>query len=348
MLIDKRYIVKRGENIDVVLGKLNKLPNEKILFVIDSKDKLFGSISDGDIRRALLNKKSINLKVEDVCQKKPKFLTEKKINFQKMISFKKEGIKVIPVLDDKSVIKRIINFNILKSYIPVDAVIMAGGRGKRLSPITDKTPKSMLPLGDKPIMRHYVDKLKNYGIGNFWFCINYLGEQIQEYVKDGEGKINFNYINEKKSLGTIGAVSQIKNFCNDHILISNSDLLTNLNFEEFYLDFLNNGNDMSVVTIPYEVKIPYGILECNKNKIKNIVEKPSYTYFSNAGIYLIKKQLLNQIKAETFLNATDLIKILIENGNNVSSYPFNGYWLDIGNPQDYKKAKNDFKNKIIR
>ena len=187
MLIDKRYIVKRGENIDVVLGKLNKLPNEKILFVIDSKDKLFGSISDGDIRRALLNKKSINLKVEDVCQKKPKFLTEKD-QLQKMISFKKEGIKVIPVIDDKSVIKRIINFNILKSYIPVDAVIMAGGRGKRLSPITDKTPKSMLPLGDKPIMRHYVDKLKNYGIGNFWFCINYLGEQIQEYFKDGEGK----------------------------------------------------------------------------------------------------------------------------------------------------------------
>ena len=139
MLIDKRYIVKRGENIDVVLGKLNKLPNEKILFVIDSKDKLFGSISDGDIRRALLNKKSINLKVEDVCQKKPKFLTEKKINFQKMISFKKEGIKVIPVIDDKSVIKRIINFNILKSYIPVDAVIMAGGRGMRLSAITVKT-----------------------------------------------------------------------------------------------------------------------------------------------------------------------------------------------------------------
>ena len=133
----------------------------------------------------------------------------------------------------------------------------------------------------------------------------------------------------KKSLGTIGAVSQIKNFCNDHILISNSDLLTNLNFEEFYLDFLNNGNDMSVVTIPYEVKIPYGILECNKNKIKNIVEKPSYTYFSNAGIYLIKKQLLNQIKAETFLNATDLIKILIENGNNVSSYPFIDLLVDI-------------------
>ena len=179
MVIDKLYIVKKGENIDVALGKLNKLPDEKILFVIDSKAKLFGSISDGDIRRALINKKSIDLKVEDVCQRKPKFLTEKQIDFQKMISFKKEGIKVIPVLDDKSFIKRIINFNILKSYIPVDAVIMAGGRGKRLSPITDKTPKSMLLLGDKPIMRHYVDKLKNYGIGNFWFCINYLGEQIQ-------------------------------------------------------------------------------------------------------------------------------------------------------------------------
>ena len=343
-----QFIVKKDDKIEVALIKLNKLRDEKILFVIDSEERLFGSISDGDVRRALLKKKSIELKVEEICQENPKFLIEKRIDFQKIVSFKKDGILVIPILDENRLIKRIINFNNLKSYLPGDAVLMAGGRGKRLSPITDKTPKSMLPVGDKPIMRHYVDRLKNYGIENFWFCVNYLSEQIKEHFGYGENGVRFNYVNEKKSLGTIGAVSEIKNFCNDHILISNSDLVTNLNFEDFYFDFLENRSDMSVVTIPYEVKIPYGILESKKNKIKNIIEKPSYTYFSNAGIYLIKKQLLSQLKHGSFLNATDLIKILIKNNNNVSSYPFTGYWMDIGNPQDYKKAKYDVKNKIIR
>ena len=343
------YIVKKGEKIEIALRKLNALPNEKILFVIDENKKLYGSISDGDIRRSLIRKKSIKLNVEDICQRKPKFIIYDDREFLNLLSFRKNGLKIIPIIDkDNKTIKKIINFNQFKSFLPIEVVIMAGGKGKRLGEITKKIPKPLLPIGGKPIMEHQIERLQSYGIEKFWFCINYLGEMIKDYFKKGPEGVSFNYIKEKKSLGTIGGISQIKEFDKEDIMISNSDLITNLNYEDFYLNFLSNKADMSVVTIPYDIKIPYGVLECKNNSVLNIIEKPTYTHFSNAGIYLIKKKFLKEIKKETFFNATDLIKLLVEKNKKVISYPFNGYWLDIGNPDDYNRAVNDYNNSKIK
>ena len=197
-------------------------------------------------------------------------------------------------------IKRIINFNQLNSFLPIEVVIMAGGKGKRLGELTKKIPKPLLPIGGKPIMEHQIERLRSYGIEKFWFCINYLGEMIKEHFKKGSEDVSFNYIKEKKSLGTIGGISEIKQFNKEDILISNSDLITNLNYEDFYLNFLNNKADMSVVTIPYDIKIPYGVLECTNNSVLNIIEKPTYTHFSNAGIYLIRRKFLKEIKRKHF------------------------------------------------
>ena len=343
------FTVKKGEKIDVALKKLNDLSKEKILFVVDGNKKLFGSISDGDIRRSIIKNKSIDLNVEQVCQRNPKFITNDDKEFLNLLSFRDTGVKIIPILDKETLkIKKIINFNKFNSYLPLEVVIMAGGKGKRLGELTKKTPKPLLPVGGKPIMEHQVERLKSYGVENFWFCINYLGEMIKSHFKKGSGNVSFNYIKEKKYLGTIGGISDIDEFKKEDILISNSDLITNLNYEDFYLNFLKSNADMSVVTIPYDIKIPYGVLECKNNSILNIVEKPTYTHFSNAGIYLIKKKFLKEIKKQTFLNATDLIKILIEKNKKVISYPFNGYWLDIGNPDDYNRARNDFNNSNLK
>ena len=232
------YIVKKGEKIEIALRKLNTLPNEKILFVIDENKKLYGSISDGDIRRSIIRKKTIKLNVEDVCQTKPKFIIYDDKEFLNLLSFRDSGVKIIPIIDKENMtIKRIINFNQLNSFLPIEVVIMAGGKGKRLGELTKKIPKPLLPIGGKPIMEHQIERLRSYGIEKFWFCINYLGEMIKEHFKKGSEDVSFNYIKEKKILGTIGGISEIKQFNKEDILISNSDLITNLNYEDFYLNF---------------------------------------------------------------------------------------------------------------
>ena len=220
---------------------------------------------------------------------------------------------------------------------------MAGGRGSRLSPLTDTTPKPLLKIGDKPIMEHNIDRLISFGIKDFWVSVNYLREQIIEHLTEIKKDIKICYIEEDQPMGTIGALSKVETFQNEHVLVINSDLLTNLNYEYFYLDFLKNDADISMVTIPYEVVVPYGVVEQDQNQVQGIQEKPTYTYYSNAGIYLIKKGVCLYPK-NTFFNATDLIIGELSKKKKVTSYPFSGYWLDIGKPEDYKRAQTDIKH----
>jgi NDP-sugar pyrophosphorylase family protein len=229
--------------------------------------------------------------------------------------------------------------------LPVDAVIMAGGRGQRLMPLTKKTPKPLLIVGEKPIMDYNLSRIALFGIDDIWISVNYLGEQIENYFGSGmDRNINISYIWEDKPLGTLGAISKINNFQHEYVLITNSDLLTNLNYEHFFLEFLKQDADLAVVTIPYQVNIPYAVLETNNGNVVNFKEKPTYTYYSNGGIYLVKRSVLDLIPNDTHFNATDLMDKLISEQKKVFSYPMIGYWLDIGNPEDYKKAQIDINN----
>jgi len=181
-----------------------------------------------------------------------------------------------------------------------------------------------------------------FGIDDFWISVNYLGEQIENYFGQGKEKnIKIEYVWEEKALGTIGAVSQIKNFEHDYILVTNSDLLTNIDYEQFYLEFIKQGADLAVLTIPYQVNIPYAVLETINGAVKSFKEKPTYTYYSNGGIYLMKKKFLKYIPKNTFFNATDLMEEFLKNDLKVISYPFVGYWLDVGKHEDFEKAQND-------
>jgi NDP-sugar pyrophosphorylase family protein len=222
---------------------------------------------------------------------------------------------------------------------------MAGGRGQRLQPLTDTIPKPLLKVGEKPIMEHNLDRLALYGIDDFWFSVKYLGEQIEAYFGDGSNKnIAIEYVWENEPLGTIGAVSKIQNFQHDYVLLTNSDLLTNLDYEHFFLYFLEKDADLAIVTIPYQVNIPYAVLETNTaGEISSFKEKPTYTYYSNGGIYLMKKTMVDYIPKNTFFNATDLMEKLIAEGKKVVSYPLIGYWLDVGQHEDFAKAQQDIK-----
>jgi dTDP-glucose pyrophosphorylase len=341
----KEHLILSGSTVKQALGVLNDLAQDAILFVVDENNKLIGSLTDGDVRRGLLNDFTIESKIDEIIQSNPRYIRKGNYDIQKIIEYRKEDYRVIPVLDNNDVVINVINFRYIKSYLPIDAVIMAGGRGQRLQPLTDATPKPLLKVGDKPIMEHNLNRLAMYGIDDFWVSVKYLGEQIESYFGAGKQKnINIEYVWENEPMGTIGAVAQIYNFKHDYVLVTNSDLLTNIDYEQFFLEFIKQGADLAVLTIPYQVAIPYAVLETEKGEVKSFKEKPTYTYYSNGGIYLMKKEMTNLIPQNKFYNATDLMEDLIQQNKKIISFPFSGYWLDVGKHEDFEKAQTDINN----
>ncbi|MFC6099489.1 nucleotidyltransferase family protein [Olivibacter domesticus] len=338
------HLILSGASIKSALIQLDLLARDAIMFVVNEQDQLVGSLTDGDVRRGLIKGLSIDQPVDEIIQPNPKFLRKGEADIERVIAYREGSFRILPILDNDNKIVNVINFRETKSYLPVDAVIMAGGRGQRLKPLTDNTPKPLLKVGDKPIMEHNLDRLALYGIDDFWVSVKYLGEQIENHFGDGgDRNVNIQYVWEDVPLGTIGAVSKINNFLHDYVLITNSDVLTNLDYEHFFLDFLKQGADFSVVTIPYHVDIPYAVLETNDGVIHNFKEKPTYTYYSNGGIYLMKKEILKHIPSNSFFNTTDLMELIIKEKYKVVSYPLVGYWLDVGKHEDFEKAQKDIK-----
>ena len=341
------HLLLESSTIKEALSKLDVLAKDAILFIVNESNKLIGSLTDGDVRRGLLKGITIEEKVTDIIQEEPKHIKKGEYDINKIIDYRENNYRILPVLDMDNRVINVINFRLLRSYLPVDAVIMAGGRGSRLQPLTNDIPKPLLKVGDKAIMEHNVDRLALYGIDDYWFSVKYLGEKIEEFFGNGDNKnLSINYVWEDSPLGTIGAVSKIDDFKHDYVLLTNSDILTNLDYEQFYLDFIEKDADFSLVSIPFNVNIPYAVLEEGEDGcINSFKEKPTYTYYSNGGIYLMKKSVLNYIPKDSFFNATDLIDKLIAKNKKVISYHLAGYWLDIGKHEDFKKAQNDI-NKI--
>lgn len=345
MRIYKDHLILSGSTVKQALLLLNDLSQDAILFVVDAQDKLIGALTDGDVRRGLLKGFTIDSNINDIIQDNPRYITKGENNLQKVIDYRADDFRIVPVVDEKHKVVNVINFRKIKSYLPIDAVIMAGGRGQRLQPLTNTVPKPLLKVGNKAIMEHNLERLSSFGIDDFWVSVKYLGEQIENYFGTGKDRnIKIDYVWEKDSLGTIGAVSKIKNFEHDYVLITNSDLLTNIDYEQFFLEFIKQDADIAVLTIPYQVSIPYAVLETSNNQIKSFKEKPTYTYYSNGGVYLLKREVLSYIPENTFFNATDLIEKLILDNKKVTSFPFSGYWLDVGKHEDFEKAQIDIVN----
>ncbi len=339
-----KYLVNRNTSVLEALSRLNELASDAIVFIIDDNDKLIGSLTDGDIRRGLLKGLTTESDLLEFANREPKVIRKGDYRFKDVIALR-ENYNVIPVVNSRGQVVTVLNFQHIRSYLPIDAVIMAGGRGERLRPLTDTTPKPLLKVGDKAIIEHNIDRLIKFGIDDFWITIRYLGEQIIEHFKDSKGwNVSIKYVKEEQPLGTAGAVKLISDLRHDTILLMNSDLLTNLNFESFYIDFLEKDADLSVATIPYSVDIPYAIIETNNHHIVSFKEKPTYTYYANGGIYLIKKSALEFIPENQKFDSTDLMQKLMDKGKKVISYPMTNYWLDIGKMEDYKKAQEDIKH----
>jgi len=344
MKLDK-HLINLTSSIRGALTRLDELASDAILFVVDENNKLVGSLTDGDIRRGLISGKSIDDGINDCIQHNPKYFKYGKFDLEQMQLWRERNYRIIPVLNEENIVIDIINFRLQKSFLPIDAVVVAGGEGKRLRPLTLETPKPLLKVGDKPIIEYNIDRLKTFGIINITLTVKYLGNQLIEYFGDGKSRdLSINYIEEKEPLGTIGALGFIKNVDNDYILVMNSDLLTNINYEDMFQKMMEHDADMIVATTPYEVQIPYGVVEVEGDNIVALIEKPTYTYYSNAGIYIFKEEFRNKIPLGQHFNATDLMELLYSTGKKVISYPILDYWLDIGKPRDFEKAQRDIKS----
>lgn len=338
-MINKNNLVNETATILQALAAINDSKN-LTAFVVDGNEVLLGALTDGDVRRYLLQGGQLHDCVMNAAQKDfAKVVSSDKDVLIKLKAFKQKNIKQVPCVDNDGRITEIYDLVSYKSHLPIDAVLMAGGKGERLRPLTEKTPKPLLPVGGKCIIDHNVDRLISYGVKHISVTVNYLKEQLEDHYANPRNGIKINTCREPMYLGTIGSIKFVKTFYNDTILVMNSDLFTNIDYEDFYLHFKQHDAEMSVAAVPYDVSIPYGILDLDGRDIKGLLEKPKYNYYANAGIYLIKKSVLSEIPETTFFNATDLVEKLIAENKKVIRYPLNGTWIDIGNPQEYQKAK---------
>lgn len=341
-----KHLISKEKSVREALIKLDELASDAILFIVDEHNKLIGSLTDGDLRRGFIKGLGFEDSILEFVQANPKFIFDDEFDQSKLEEYKSRNFKIIPILNKDQQIVDILNFRNRTTLLPVDAVLMAGGKGMRLRPLTENTPKPLLKVGDKPIIEYNIDRLAKVGVENIYLSVNYLGEQLEDYFGDGSDRnLNIGYIKEDKPLGTIGSVLLVDKFEHDEIIIMNSDLLTNIDFADFYKTFKESEADMAVAATTYHVDVPYAVLEADETQqVKSLKEKPRYTYFSNAGIYLLKKKLLEMIPKGEFYDITDLMDKVLAMDNKLITYPINGYWLDIGKHEDFKKAQEDIKH----
>lgn len=294
-----KFLININDSVLDALIKINQQDSALILFVVDTSRVVVGSLTDGDIRRGFINGLKLDDCLEKFIFKNFSFLNENDENFVKLKKFREAKLKAVPVIDKKGRLLKIYDFSKIKSILPIDAVIMAGGLGSRLKPLTNKIPKPLLKVGNKEIIAYNFDRLYQFGISNQFVTVNYLGEQIELFCIGYNAEINFKIIKEPQFYGTAGALSLIKNFKNKVILLMNSDLLTNIDYEDFYKSFLEENADMMVASVPYQINLPYAIFNEDNKVVKSFKEKPNFMYYANAGIYLIKKELLKLVPKET-------------------------------------------------
>ena len=340
MKLDSCSININSTLVDVLI-KIDGLPSMQTVFVLSDQSVVVGTITDGDIRRGIINGLSLDDSLDKFMFKNFSYLKEGDNNFTKLKEFRLRKLKVVPLLSRDKKLLRLYDFTTTKSILPIDAVIMAGGIGKRLQPLTNEVPKPLLKVGNKEIISYNFDRLHQFGIKNQFVSVNYLGDMISSFCNNYNDDINFKIINESNYYGTAGSLSLIDEFDNDTVLLMNSDLLTNVNYEDFYKSFMDQNADIMVASIPYKVDLPYAIFNTDDTQVTAFKEKPSYTYYANAGIYLMKKEIVNLIPKNTYFDATDLMNLVIEKGKNLVHYPIRGYWLDIGKHEDFEKAQKD-------
>ena len=319
----------------------------QIAFVTDDHCRLIGTVTDGDVRRAILAGHTLASSVLDCMNDAYIFMTgdydtQGLVNLMRM-----KNIRQIPILDSQHRIIRLHTLDELflspqQNDTPV--IIMAGGKGERLRPLTENCPKPMLMVGERPILETILERMVLYGFYRFYFSINYLGDQIKNYFGDGnKWGVEINYVEEDVTLGTAGALTLVDLPKNQDVLVLNGDVLSNFEPAKLMEFHQTQEVDLTVCLKKFEIEIPYGIVELNDTNVKSVVEKPKHVYFVNAGIYVFQSKWFAQIKQSRRLDMPDFINFLLGNNAVVKGYPIYEYWADIGHHTEIVNARESFR-----
>ena len=348
----KTSSLKKEDSLLDAVKAIEESPYRAVV-VIDEDGTLLGTLTDGDIRRSLLNKGDLNIKLENVMNKEP-ITVEQHKSFDFIFNLmQKANVLALPIVDSKNKFIKLIHLKELskKKNISFDksgfsfAVIMAGGKGKRLRPLTNNLPKPMIEIDGIPLLERQINKLSQIGIKKIYISINYLSDIIENYFKDGSNHgVQIRYLKESEQLGTAGSLSLLPEKPKGPILVMNGDVLTNSNFRSFYEFHIQSNAFMTVSAIDFKITIPYGVIREEKGFIQKLEEKPSQGFFCNAGIYSISPICLELITKTDFFNMTDLIELCLSKKHPVAVFPIHEYWSDIGTPNDLEQARNFFIN----
>lgn len=319
--------------------------SKQIAIVIDENNKLLGTISDGDIRRALLKNIPLTESVKEIYFKTPTVASINDSREEIINICKVKKIHQIPIVDSKG---NLVGLEILDELISKEkklnkVVLMVGGLGTRLQPLTENIPKPMLEVGNKPILQTIVEKFGEYGYLNIVMCINYKSHVIKDYFGDGaEFGVNIEYVSEKDRMGTAGALSLLKDKPQEPFFVMNGDLLTNVNFEHLHDFHISNNSIGTMCVRDYDFQVPFGVVSIKDTKILSIDEKPKHKFFVNAGIYMFDPEILEYIPKNEFYDMPTLFKKLIDKNKKVISFPLREYWLDVGRIEEYEKANLEY------
>ena len=316
--------------------------NQGICFVVDEQSKILGTVTDGDCRRALLAGKSLNSSIKEAMHTSfiavdSSFSTE-----QIHALMKTNGVKQIPIVDDQ---RRLIDIVLTRAALSMDqpahVMILAGGKGTRLRPLTENVPKPMLPVGGRPMLANLIDSLTQHNFCDIFLSISYLGEQIEDYFEDGsKWGCRIKYLREEQELGTAGPLSLMPLEENKPILVVNGDLVTKVNFTALFDYHVKSKSDFTIGTSSYSVEVPFGVLNLGtQGQVQSVSEKPVISFPINAGIYMLNSPVARMVQKGQHLKMTELIESSIAQGLKVGGFAIHERWLDVGLPEQYKTAQ---------
>jgi dTDP-glucose pyrophosphorylase/predicted transcriptional regulator len=340
----KRVILQPTDTMIRAIDVLNK-ESLRVAMVLDDGGKLLGTITDGDIRRALIKHMGMDTPVVDIMFSEPTkaFLSDDRESI--LAIMKARDLFHVPIVDKED---RVVGLEIIQNLInPVaydnPVILMAGGFGKRLRPLTDDIPKPLLKVGSKPILEMILEQFVNSGFKNFYISTHYKAEMLEEYFGDGEKwGVDINYIHEQEPLGTAGMLGLLPDTLPEiPILVMNGDLLTKVNFEHLLRSHEEMGGVATMCVREYDFQVPYGVVQTEGQQLTGIVEKPIHKFFVNAGIYVLNSEVYRLVDGKSYLDMPQLLENRINNNDQVNMFPLHEYWLDIGRIDEYERAQNE-------
>lgn len=344
-------ILKANDTLNMAIKTIQK-GGLRVALIVDDSGKLIGTITDGDIRRSLIKRIALDSAVSEVMNHNPTTALETDTSESIMLKMREKDLLHVPILDNDGVL---VGLEILQNLVhdkhyenPV--LLMAGGFGKRLMPLTENTPKPLLNLGNYSILETILMQFVDFGFKNFYISIHFQGDKIKNFFGNGSRwGVKITYLNESSPLGTAGAIGLLpKNLPKLPLLMINGDVLTRVNFEHL-LAFHKENNDIATVCVrEHEIQVPFGVINIKSNKVDTISEKPIKKFFINAGVYVLDHSFIESVSNIGNIDMPNLLEKQMNKGNSVGVFLIHEYWKDIGTLNEYKNVQDSFPNGFIK